>query len=236
MTSDPMGLSEDVQSATERLLTTAHGLTDATSPSLLPGWSRGHVLTHIARNADGAVNLLTWARTGVVTPQYASWDARVADIEAGAPRPIKEQVDDLTEACARFAEAVAQMPPEAWARTVRGTTGPDLPAALVMWSRLREVEIHHVDLGAGYGPADWPDAFSVRLARWLATGFAARPDAPSMLLRAPELGELPFGEGATTPVVSGPTWAIVGWLTGRTDGRGLVTDPPDSLPSVPEWS
>ena len=45
-------------------------------PSLLPGWSRGHVLTHLARNADGAVNLLTWARTGVETPQYVSQEQR----------------------------------------------------------------------------------------------------------------------------------------------------------------
>ena len=38
-------------------------------------------------------------------------------------------------------------------------TGSEMPAAQVMWSRLREVEIHHVDIGAGYGPSDWPEAF-----------------------------------------------------------------------------
>ena len=42
------------------------------APSLLPGWSRAHVLTHLARNADGMINLLLWARTGIVTPAYAS--------------------------------------------------------------------------------------------------------------------------------------------------------------------
>ena len=35
------------------------------APSALPGWSRAHVLTHVARNADAMINLLTWARTGV---------------------------------------------------------------------------------------------------------------------------------------------------------------------------
>ena len=59
--------------ATERLLTTATALSDAQmrDPSLLPGWTRGHVLTHIARNADGLVNLMRWARTGTKTPMYA---------------------------------------------------------------------------------------------------------------------------------------------------------------------
>ena len=51
--------------ATERLLATATALGDAQvrEASLLPGWTRGHVLTHLARNADGMINLLSWART-----------------------------------------------------------------------------------------------------------------------------------------------------------------------------
>src|SRR5215472_17296509 len=49
--------------ATDRLLASAATLTDAAArePSLLPGWTRGHVLTHVARNADGLGNLLRWA-------------------------------------------------------------------------------------------------------------------------------------------------------------------------------
>ena len=84
MTADPLGLSGDIEQATSRLLASVRDIQDVGAPSRLPGWTQGHVLTHIARNADGAVNLLTWARTGVVTPQYASWAAREADIEAGA--------------------------------------------------------------------------------------------------------------------------------------------------------
>src|SRR5437763_14459256 len=75
--------------ATERVLATATALSEAQArePSLLPGWSRGHVLTHIARNADGMVNLLRWARTGTQTPMYASAASRAADIEAGPRAP-----------------------------------------------------------------------------------------------------------------------------------------------------
>ncbi|HZC40516.1 MAG TPA: maleylpyruvate isomerase N-terminal domain-containing protein, partial [Streptosporangiaceae bacterium] len=73
-----------IQHATGRLLDTIAGLTEAQAraPSLLPGWTRAHVLTHIARNADGLANLLRWARTGTQTPMYASAGARDADIEA----------------------------------------------------------------------------------------------------------------------------------------------------------
>ena len=45
---------------------------DFAGPSLLPGWTRAHVLAHVAGNADALVNLLTWARTGEETPMYAS--------------------------------------------------------------------------------------------------------------------------------------------------------------------
>src|SRR4051812_32675009 len=97
MTTDPLAMLAEVDRATKRLLTRLERLDDAAiaGPSLLPGWTRGHVLTHLARNADSYVNLLTWARTGVPTPQYPSPQARVADIEAGAGRPAVVQVADL---------------------------------------------------------------------------------------------------------------------------------------------
>src|SRR5215467_3321073 len=93
--------------ATGRLLATATALSDARArePSRLPGWTRGHVLTHIARNADGMVNLLTWARTGTQTPMYASAESRAADIEAGAGRPAADLSADLRSSAVAFAAA-----------------------------------------------------------------------------------------------------------------------------------
>ena len=52
-----------VGESTDRVLATADALTDtqAAAASRLPGWTRGHLLTHLARNADGFRNLLAWA-------------------------------------------------------------------------------------------------------------------------------------------------------------------------------
>ena len=85
MTTDPLLLMGEVDAATSRLLRTAASFdtADLAAASLLPGWTRGHVLAHLARNADGFVNLLTAARTGEALPMYASLEARTADIEAG---------------------------------------------------------------------------------------------------------------------------------------------------------
>ena len=92
------------------------------APSLLPGWSRAHVLTHLARNADAMINLLLWARTGVVTPAYASAEARVADIEKGAVRTPSEIRDDVIASSDRLAPSCVtsrRRPGRRWSPTCR---------------------------------------------------------------------------------------------------------------------
>src|SRR5690242_11782732 len=84
------------------------GLVDSLSddelraPSHLAAWTRAHIVSHLARNADALCNLLAWARTGVVTPMYPSAEARVEGIEQGVQRPVAEQRADLVAASARF--------------------------------------------------------------------------------------------------------------------------------------
>src|ERR1700740_1961381 len=104
MDSDPGRLRERVGKATGRLTTEAAGLTDGQvrERSRLPGWSRGHLLTHIARNADGLRNLLIWARTGVETPQYRDLDERTERIERGAGRSAAELLADLEASAAEL--------------------------------------------------------------------------------------------------------------------------------------
>ncbi|WP_328467281.1 maleylpyruvate isomerase family mycothiol-dependent enzyme [Actinoplanes sp. NBC_00393] len=232
MTIDPLVLMTDVEAATEALLRTAEGLDDAAvgEPSLLPGWTVGHVLTHVARNADAYTNMLTWARTGVETPAYAGPDARRAGIEAGAGRPLSEQIADIREAHERFADAAAAMPASAWAFHLPPPVGQS--AAGVPWGRLREVEVHHVDLGRGYTPADWTDAFALRLLREIVTG--AHDDAPAMTLRPFGLDH-PLTIGDDGPVVGGPTKSIAAWLAGRADGADLTVSPDGELPTPARW-
>src|SRR5712691_7516627 len=123
-------------------------------PSPLPGWSRGHVLTHIARNADGLRNLLIWARTGIPTPQYPSTQARDEAIDAGSGRPAGELTADLRASAEAFLAEAESLTASAWQVSVRGMRGPEHPAWVTLWRRLSEVEIHHVDLDAGYRPED----------------------------------------------------------------------------------
>jgi maleylpyruvate isomerase len=230
VTADPLVLVEDVERATARLLTTAAALDGVATPSLLPGWSRGHVLTHVARNADGLCNLLYWARTGEKRPQYPSWAAREADIEAGAGRPLDQQLADMRDSAARFAQAAAEMPASAWLVDLPLDSGPQR-AARVVWRRLREVEMHHVDLGAGYEPADWPEAFTHRLLHELTTSMSSI----DLTLHSPDLGHpLVLGNGGP-PTVTGACTTLAGWLTGRIAKPDLALEPTGPLPALPDW-
>ncbi|MGH3125717.1 MAG: maleylpyruvate isomerase N-terminal domain-containing protein, partial [Streptosporangiaceae bacterium] len=148
----------ELDGATAGLVRGLDGLTDAEArePSLLPGWSRGHVLTHLARNAEGGTRLLIWARTGEPGYEYRSVAARAQAIEDGAARPAAELAEDVQRTAAALQEAAAAMPPDGWPHTVTWTTGHETPAEHVPLSRLAEVLLHHVDLSLGYGPDDWP--------------------------------------------------------------------------------
>jgi maleylpyruvate isomerase len=85
---------QDLKVAADRLAGAIGGLSDAAvrAPSLLPGWTRAHVLTYLACNAEGSTRLLGWARTGVPGYEYESMAARAAAIEAGAARPAAEVI------------------------------------------------------------------------------------------------------------------------------------------------
>ncbi|MFF0184327.1 maleylpyruvate isomerase family mycothiol-dependent enzyme [Streptomyces sp. NPDC005244] len=217
-----------VRAATDRLLTAAAGLDNAsvTEPSRLPGWSRGHVLAHVARNADALVNVLEGR------PMYASATARDADIERDAPRPLDAQLADVRESAARFQETGAA--PADWSRTVELRNGVTDAAARVPFRRWVEAELHHVDLGTGYELEDLPEEFTVREIDFLAERFAGHPDVPSTGLSSDDGGTWTTGGGAAGgPVaVRGTAADLLGWLCGRRDGSALTVDG-GPLPALP---
>ena len=231
----------EVTTATDRLLQTVRGLPDADwrAPSLCEGWTRGHVATHVARNADGLVNLLTWARTGVETPMYPSREARNADIEAGAGRGCLDLETDLDAAAERFLAACAELPEAALGTALRLGSGREITAGDLPWTRLREVEIHHVDLDAGYDFTRTAPWILSRLMDDSASLFAARVAHGGAGLEAELVAEdtgarWTFGE-APGITVRAPLPDLVAWVTGRGDGARLQTSG-GALPRVPAWS
>lgn len=221
---------------TDLLLSTVRTLDDEAvrGPSRLPGWTRGHVLTHIARNADGFANVAGSAVTGRITPMYLSVEARDADIDAGAGRSAADLEADVESSAERLLAQLAAVPADRLDLQVPSGRGPLVSVATVPWTRTREVVYHHIDLAAGFTFADVPDELlrmgleecSPRLAD-------AAPGARLTCAFADgERLELTVGDGAVP--VRGHAADVLAWLTGRGDGSALETDG-QPLPALPSW-
>ncbi|MGP0031711.1 MAG: maleylpyruvate isomerase N-terminal domain-containing protein [Acidimicrobiales bacterium] len=157
------------------LLADIGGLTDAVArrPSALPGWSVGHVLTHVARNADSVVRRLEGARRGEVLDQYVGGMAGRRDaIEAGAGRPAAVLVDDVRDTAAAVERTMADLPTAAWDGRSRTVRGEETTSRQVVFARWREVAVHRGDLGLQPGPVPLPPAL---VAAWLPAEVAALP-------------------------------------------------------------
>lgn len=226
-----------VRRASDVLYRAVDDLDDAgmRTPSGLAGWTRGHLVSHLARNADGLVNLLHWARTGIESPMYLSPADREADIEEGANRLAQVQQEDLRAADERFFMATEVMSELDWEVTVATMHGVPMSVSLVPWMRLSEVLVHHVDLGVGAGfdtvvelageQVDWFIDFVV-------TRYDNRSSVPAVRLTV----ELPsgaeqvwsLGSGGAPQDVRLSCASALAWLTGR---DGAVA----GLPSLPGW-
>lgn len=241
---DPTLLLRELADATGHLVTDARALDDdaVRAPSGLPDWTRGHVLTHLARNADALCNLLAWAVTGERRPMYPDQEARRAAIEAGAARPAAEIADDLAAASERFQQEAAELTADHWRNPVERRTGGPHPAARIPWWRYEEVLIHHVDLDTGFSPAHWPAEFTgpeLELTVERFTDPAFDSEAPVFRIHAEDtarkLGVRCDPTLEEPLLVRGPEPALLAWLIGRSGGDGLVVEPFDALPALPAW-
>jgi len=211
--------------ASVRVVRTVDGFhgDDWTAPSLLPGWSRAHVVAHLALNAEGIAGALRSlvgdeddGHDGRPRPMYDSDEARDADIDELAAADPSELRDRLMAGTTNLDDAVAAVPAEAWETRIERTPGGRLIRADAFpGMRLRELEIHHVDLAAGYSRGDWSPAFTEHLL----DAMVKRITSPAFEVKPVDSSrDWVFGSGDAeypVPVVTGPAADAGWWLTGR---------------------
>jgi maleylpyruvate isomerase len=229
--SDP-ALSADLAALddhTARLITSARNLDDAGAPTLCEGWTRAHILSHVARNAEAIGRLAAWAITGVPQAMYPGGTAgRNAEIEAGAMRPLPELRDDLAATAVELASGLAALHGDLAASEVEMRGGMRVRSVQLPFLRLREVVYHHVDLDAGFTFGDVDAALLDRFIDDAVARLGMGHHPPDLELRTDEGGTWRVGDG--TRRVSGSQAGLLLWLARRIPA-GVTAD--GAVPALP---
>ncbi|MFM8907830.1 MAG: maleylpyruvate isomerase N-terminal domain-containing protein [Actinomycetota bacterium] len=148
----------------QRLLASLETLADeqCREPSLLPGWTRGHILSHLARNAESHVLMFSAATRGEESEQYPGGKpVRKAGIESGANRSAADLVSGLRISIYALEAAWASATATTWAgHGIKShSDGSRVPIAALVLMRWCETEVHHADLNLGFTWRDWNPLF-----------------------------------------------------------------------------
>jgi maleylpyruvate isomerase len=228
---------DDLSEAGQRLTRTIDGFSgeDWQAASLLPGWSRAHVVAHLALNGEALGGVLRGIAEGEAAPMYETAETREADIAELAGADAAELRDRLLASLTTFLDAVESVPEDGWSAHFERTRGDGtrLPAHAVPLMRWRELEVHHADLDAGYTPADWSATFS----ELVVTGMVKRLDPEEGFRVAPLDASRTWDVGtpaADPVVVTGPVADVAWWLTGRAPSD-QVSSSRGVLPTIGGW-
>jgi len=205
---------ELVHRATQSTVQTVDGLTDSqwAEPSLLPGWTRAHVIAHLTNHAAGVARAVQGIRNRRPVPIYDSNDARDRDISTLAARRTGVIRERFLASVTDVYDALRHLTPELRTQTVERTPGGQvLVGEELLLGRWREVEIHHADLGAGFTHRDWS------------------PEFVSYFLPLVSFDREPEVDLSS---ISGEPADLAWWLAGRGSGEGLTGE----LPSLGPWT
>lgn len=225
-----------LKTETDRVVLSIDRLTpnEVSGPSLCVGWSRGHVASHLARNADALLKVATAALTQTPDTMYSSQAERDSQVEQGAHRSAAEQAADVRRTAAALLDAMTRLVDTADEHEAfeveRVPGGPRIRALDTPFMRLREVVFHHVDLDTtpSFSFADVNPDLVETFFTDAVDRLRKAPDAPSIKVRTDEGDVLSIGDGTT--YVTGPRAAVLGWLA-RGSRRGVTFDGP--VPTLP---
>ncbi|MDP5227897.1 MULTISPECIES: maleylpyruvate isomerase family mycothiol-dependent enzyme [Arthrobacter] len=212
ITPGPEVLRADLHAAAALVEKIAAPLDDAAvkAPSVLPGWSRGHVLAHIMGISDAMARQVESARRGELVELYdGGYEGRTARIELAAGHAAEEHRADVHAALTRALDAFDALGPQEWDARITYRDGVVRDGGLALW---RELVIHGTDLGLDYGPETWSKAFCLHLFDFLE---ARVPVDHHFVLQPLGLPPRTLGAGPRGVVISGMLTDIAAWLAGR---------------------
>lgn len=190
---------------------------DVKAPSLLPGWTRGHVLAHLAGISNAMARQLEFAGRGETVELYdGGQEGRTKAIDMAAGHTLAQHRADLDAALARALRAFDSLDAGSWQVPISYRGGVVLDGGFALW---RELLIHATDLGTGRGPETWSRPFCEHLFDFLA---ARVPEGQRFVLQPLGLPPVTIGAGNRSTVINGMLTDIAAWLAGREPSLGSL--------------
>lgn len=190
---------------------------DITAPSELPGWTRGHVLAHIANVTNALARQLEYAAQDKKIELYdGGFEGRTKAIALAAGHSLEEHRRAVSEALSRALAAFDALDDAGWKAPISYRDGTVFDGGLALW---RELVIHAGDLGTGRGPETWSRPFCEHLITFLE---ARVPADYRFVLQPTGLPQRVIGPGHTSVVITGMLTDIAAWLAGRTPTLGSL--------------
>ncbi|MGY2742952.1 maleylpyruvate isomerase family mycothiol-dependent enzyme [Pseudarthrobacter sp. O4] len=215
----PQELLEELHRAADVVAGITAELTDqgVLAPSELPGWTRGHVLAHVAGIANAMARQLEFAARGESIELYdGGFEGRTRAIDMAAGHGIEEHRADVEAALERALRAFGALDAAGWQAPITYRGGVVFDGGLALW---RELVIHATDLGTGRGPETWSRPFCEHLFDFLA---ARVPAGERLVLQPLGLPPVAIGSGGKSTVINGMLTDIAAWLAGRNPTLGSL--------------
>jgi maleylpyruvate isomerase len=221
---EPAALLAELHKAAAVVTSIAAKLTDADvkAPSALPGWTRGHVLAHLAGISHAMARQLEYGGRGETVELYdGGQEGRTKAIDMAAGHDAPTHQADLQAALDRALAAFDALGNPGngtahWQTPISYRGGVVLDGGLALW---RELVIHTSDLGTGRGPETWSRNFCEHLFDFLA---ARVPAGQKFVLQPLGLPPVTIGSGGRSTVISGMITDIAAWLAGREPTLGSL--------------
>jgi maleylpyruvate isomerase len=191
---------------------------DVAAASELPGWTRGHVLAHLAGIGNAMARQLEYAVRGETVELYdGGFEGRNRAIELAAGHSVEQHRAAVAAALDRALKAFGALDAAGWQKPISYRGGVVFDGGLALW---RELTIHATDLGTGRGPETWSRPFCEHLFDFLS---ARVPEGARFVLQPLGLPPVAIGAaGGRSTVINGMLTDIAAWLSGRTPTLGSL--------------
>lgn len=213
--------------ATSRLLGDTIAMSDADwqQPSALNWWTRAHVATHVARNADGLRSVMEGYQAHRPRMMYESEDERRNAVERGSLRAGLDIQIDLDTSAGQLSEHLNQLPDTQPDPEVDLVPGVRARLSQIPLIRLNEVVLHHADLLLGFTIEHVPHDVARWLLEWRCHVLTGEATWPALVVASDSGLVARIGAEGPTTTIEGTDAQLLGWLVGR---------PTEALPSGTE--